>query len=487
MKKIVPYILLTLIVIMGFWFRLKGISTNHSFWADEAGVAGIAKYVLSGKISIMAAIKLAGMNYQPLNLIVSAIGIKLFGPTEWSTRIMTVIVNSLGIIFAYLVAKKLSNQSGGILSAFLFAFSQINLANATQAKPYAMLETFLLMIIYLLLVLTSRKKNSLLIHFAIIILLILSSLIHIIGIFFWLPYLYLIFQKMKKKWALIIIASGLTAAFLARSTIINLYTLYDKYAYFYNNLTYLRELLWKNYGFILLPAIFGLLISWKKNKNLILGLFIWIFVLLFFWNFRSYSHNIRYLVPLFGLLFVFFGIFWSHVGAKLFNKKSWIVCILVAAILYLGGNKIVRKPLIYYTPNSDLIDVQTADYKTAFNLIKRKFPNYKSLAFFNDIGDAQLYYLDKISDAYFMKDFGNSAPSIHPIDHKIVYKNLQQFLQEKSKYKRGLLFVEDWESLLPDDIKQYAKNNMKLEIDVKGLSVAEINDQWPLKVYSWGL
>ncbi len=68
----------------------------------------------------------------------------------------------------------------------------------------------------------------------------------------------------------------------------------------------------------------------------------------------------------------------------------------------------------------------------------------------------------------------------------MIYGSLNQFLQQKSKYEKGILIVEDWESILPEDIKQYAKKNMKRELRVKGLPQAK-GDIWPIEVYSWGL
>ena len=68
----------------------------------------------------------------------------------------------------------------------------------------------------------------------------------------------------------------------------------------------------------------------------------------------------------------------------------------------------------------------------------------------------------------------------------MIYGDLNSFLIEKSKHQKGILIVEDWESYLPEDIKQYAKKNMKLEFRVEGLAQAK-NDPWPLEVYSWGM
>jgi len=51
--------------------------------------------------------------------------------------------------------------------------------------------------------------------------------------------------------------------------------------------------------------------------------------------------------------------------------------------------------------------------------------------------------------------------------------------------QKGLIIVEDWESILPEDIKQYAKKNLKLEYRVENLGVSP-TDKWPIEIYSWG-
>jgi hypothetical protein len=410
----------------------------------------------------------------------------LFGISEWAARIPVVFFGALGIIFAYLVTKKLSDENGGLLAAFLYAFSQLNLANSTQAKPYAILESLSLLPIYLLILLSEKKKKSLGFQVTIIIVLSFATLTHLIGVFFWIPYCVYIFPKIKNKLILFIgIVIAIFVFNLWPSVLDFLKPYHGKYIVIFNNTTYLRELLWRNYAFIFLPAVFGLLSIWKKNKPIALGIITWVLVLLFFWNFRSYSHNIRYLISLFGIIFVFFGVFWSKVGEKILGNKSWLSCLLVAGMIYLGGYKIIRKPAVYYTPNADLYgDVQIADYKNMYKQIEEKFPDLSERAIFNDLIDTERWYLKQQVTAYFMKGFGNNKPEKHPADGKTIYKTLNQFLLEKSKHEKGLLIVEDWESFLPEDIKQYAKKNMTRVIRVEGLPQAQ-GDNWPLEVYEW--
>ncbi|PIP64124.1 hypothetical protein COW96_04270, partial [Candidatus Roizmanbacteria bacterium CG22_combo_CG10-13_8_21_14_all_33_16] len=60
-------------------------------------------------------------------------------------------------------------------------------------------------------------------------------------------------------------------------------------------------------------------------------------------------------------------------------------------------------------------------------------------------------------------------------------------LKQKARYQSGILIIEDWESFLPEDIKQYAKKNLRLEYRVEKMTVGGERDIWPLEVRSWGM
>lgn len=481
-KKYLPLLLLLLIIASGFWFRLTGILDNHSFWNDEAFVASVGRDLAQGKKNVFEAVKTAGIQYQPINVLIIAFSFKLFGFSEFSARLPYILIGAVGILFAFLLARRLSDDAGGLLAAFLYAFSELNLAHHTQAKSFVLIQTMILIISYLLLKLIRERKNKLL--SAMIILLTATVYFTnnsgLLLVFLLMPY-FLLHNK-----PIIIISTLIVLSYLLNIPQILVYFITPqngKILFLYNYLPYLRHLFWNNYALISLPAFFGFIYSYKKNVFLSAGVLIWSSVLLFIWTFFYYSHNIRYLLPFIGLVFVYFGVFWSAVGKLMFNKNSWLICFIVALLLYAGGYKIVRKPLSYYSPNNDLRgDVQAADYKTFYRKLKDTVPDYKSYAIFNDVPDSQRWYLDKQPDAYFMKSIVKSFVS--PLDGKMFYDSLEDFKKEINKYQKGLVVVEDWESLLPEDIKQYAKKNLKLEFRVEGLPQAQ-DDKWPLELYSW--
>jgi len=489
MDKKISYALVTLIALIGLWFRIAGIADNHSFWSDEAFVSSYARDIVAGRLSIAEA--LGPTAYQPLNVLITTVTFYVFGASEFTARIMYVMFSVVGIVVAYLLGTKLSNRAGGVLAAFLFAFSQLNLANATQAKPYTAIETLTLCFFYLIAVEKTIPKGKL--HASLIAIASAATLFHYIGVLLWIPYIVFVLLTHASKQAIIITMIVIVCVLLLRiDRMASLLLIQEngKLVFLNNNITYLRELLWKNYAFITLPAFVALYALIRERKVVAISMAVWIGALIFLWTFRSPTHNVRYLVPLFGVLFVLFGTFWGLVEKHLFTKNAFI-CLLVALGIYAGGYKIVRKPAPYYTPNADLTaDVQIADYRTAYSQLLKKYPQHDSYVIVNNVIDSQRWYLNgRVPDATFVKtsawdvEYGKSA--IHPLTNKPVYTSAKQLAGYIQHHPKGVIIIEDWESILPDEIKEYARKNLKRDITVLGLQQAQ-GDNWPIEIYSWG-
>ncbi len=489
MKRILRGKVLTigLIFVIGLVWRLTGIIDNHSFWADEAFIAGMAKYVLQGKQALFSSLSIGGVNYQPLFFLTVLGSLKLFGLSELAARLPVVVLSSLGVIPTYLIAKEMSNKWGGFLAGFLYAVSYLNLAHATQAKPYTIIQMLVLVVVYLIIKDSHRFRQRY--HGWMIFLLVISFLFQKIGIFFMVVYLaYIAFQYpkqiLKQVQNKMVLVAGLAGAglfvFMFKDVLLNLNKILV-----YNNFSYLNYFFLKQYLFFSLPAIIGWLISYKDHKVIAKAVLVFGLVYLFFWNFASYSHNIRYLMPLFSFILIYFASFWAWVGQILWPRKKWLVPAVAIVVIFISGSKIARRPQKYYNPNVDFYgDVQIADYKSMYAKLKQKFPDYQKLAIFNDLVDTEPWYLGRYSNAYFRKFV--SKPVLDKERNLMVYGGLADFKKEMAKHKKGLVIIEDWVSFWPDDIKTYVKKNLKLEIKVDGLAQAQ-GDNWPLAVYSWGI
>ncbi|MBI5122358.1 glycosyltransferase family 39 protein [Candidatus Roizmanbacteria bacterium] len=435
---------------------------DYSFWADEAYISGIASQLVTGKYSLFQAFN--ALSYQKLYILVITAFFKLFGTSEIVARLPSMIAFVVGIGVIFFLAKKLSNIYGGLLSTFLYAFSHLNLAYATQAKPYAIIETILLIILYLL---TNKKTN----HLLIIFLCSIVTLLHSIGVFLWILYGTYLLLKIKKTNIFIIFLTFVLGLIFIYPMIFSFIKAGQTFPY--NHLYQSIKLFTYKYSFISLSAFFGFVWSFKKNKTISIALLIYSLVVFIMATFQQFIFNIRYVLSLFGILFLYFGIFWAKVGEKYLPKRKWLIPIAVMILLYVTGYKIVRLPQVYYNPNLDKYgDVQIANYKDFYAQLKKRFPNYKKLYVINDTQDAESWYFGRYSNTYFMKFTPESSFN----DFKKVIKD----------HPQGLLIMEDWESLFPEDIKQYAKKNLKLELRVESLREAP-DDPWPLALYSWGI
>lgn len=487
-------IFLIFFVIIGYWFRISGISTNHSFWADEAFTAGLARDLATGNRSVSHTFSILG--YQNLHLVTMALFIKLFGISEWSARLPSVIWGTLGIIAAFLLTRKLSNHYGAIIATFVYAVLQLNLAYSTQARPYSAIQTLLIGILIALYYYFLHKKPIFIVGATVLV--FISVYYHYLAILYVLllvpMYIHAIYTNRKKisisTWTLLGVFLFFFLFIWGKSVYVYLIKIISQ-PFFTNNITFVRELFYKQFGFMTLPALFGglYIFTKKQTKLFMIGIFLWSGALFYLWTFIQTYHNIRYVLSLFGIVCVLFGVFWGTVFQELMKKYSFVFMLMLIALIFAGGNKIIRKPHVYYNPNMDFYgDVQIADYKSMYAFIKNNF-NYTNIAMFNDGVDTESWYIERYSNAYFQRGITKPYQGGYMVERNenpaFFYGSLKDFLYEKSKYPSGILIVEDWHSMLPKEIKEYAEKNMRLEKRFEGLSAAN-GDNWPLEVYSWG-
>lgn len=468
---------------------------SYSFWADEAYIASIAQQLVQNNLSLSQALNAPGVTYQRLHMLTITLFFRVFGVNEFAARLPSILGFLLGIIAIFYLARRLSNIYGGILASFLYTFSHLNLSYAFQAKPYITIETILLVIIYLL---TDKKKIN---HLAIMGLCTVATLLHNIGVFLWVIYIVVVISKfvslgkVKLKPMLISVVLLLVVIGGFIHPTISDY-LKSSYIFKYNNLYQIIKLFSYKYSLISIFSLVGF--AWIVRRNTILHLGILIYGILVFIMvaFVAYTFPIRYVLTFFGILFLYFGIFWAKVGERydtnlklsILNLKlsgKALIPLTVLLLLYATGYKIVRLPQAYYNPNIDKYgDVQIADYKDFYSKLKTRFPQYKKLYVVNNIFDVEAWYFGRYSNAYFTKF--TYKPHQHHTADAMIYGSLTDFKKIMAQHPQGLLIMEDWQSFLPDDVKEYAKKNLKLEFRVESLKEAP-DDPWPLALYSWGL
>lgn len=462
---------------------------SYSFWADEAYISGIAAQLVRGAISLHDALGSGGVAYQRLYMLIVALSFKALGVSEFAARVPSIIFYFVGACIIFFLVKKLSTLYGGVLSCFLYLFSHLNLAYATQAKPYIMLEAIFLAVILILVHLEKKARHVFLLHGVLILLLVLAYFIQKISLFMGVAYGVYLLVKLKTNRRLL--------PLLIILFFIGLYFVYQHgWLPLFNHAYQVAKLFGYKYTFISISAALGWGVLYRKQQAVALALLAYALSLLAAVTFIGYIFNIRYILSLFGVVFALFGICWAEVGERLSSSKvlkftslqvtgKAIIPIAVIVLLYLTGYKIVRWPQAYYNPNIDKYgDIQIANYKDFYSQLKTRFPHYQSLYIVNDTYDVEYWYMGRNANDYFMKF--TSKPHTHEaVWGAVVYGSLTDFKKTMERHPQGLLIMEDWQSFLPDDVKEYAKKNLHLEYRVESLKEA-YDDPWPLALYSWG-
>ena len=173
--------------ILIFAFLLRIISLNQSLWLDEATTALVAKMPLFDFFTRF----MPADFHPPLYYVVIKYWSQLFGLSEISLRMPSVIFGVLTVYVVYLVAKELRYKNSW-LPALLLATSGLHVYYSQEARMYAMATFLVSMIVYLFL-----KKNWML--FSVVLsLLFLTDYLSLLILPALLIYMVLKREKVKK-------------------------------------------------------------------------------------------------------------------------------------------------------------------------------------------------------------------------------------------------------------------------------------------------
>lgn len=143
MKRILrsKYFILPVLILSVF---LRLISLNQSLWLDEATTALVAKMPLNdifGKF-------VGGDFHPPLYYLLMKTWVNVFGSSEISLRIPSVIFGVGTVFFIYLIAKKISGNKAAILSSLLASTSGLLIYYSQEARMYMMVAFLVTAVFY---------------------------------------------------------------------------------------------------------------------------------------------------------------------------------------------------------------------------------------------------------------------------------------------------------------------------------------------------
>jgi uncharacterized membrane protein len=131
------------ILITGFIIRL--ISLNQSLWLDEATTAMVSKMNLTEIFTKF----LTADFHPPLYYLVLKYWTLIFGYSEVSLRIPSIIFGIVTVYVTYLIAKKLFNQRTALIASALLATSGLAIYYSQEARMYGMAAMLVAIAIYL--------------------------------------------------------------------------------------------------------------------------------------------------------------------------------------------------------------------------------------------------------------------------------------------------------------------------------------------------
>ena len=482
-------LIVSILIIAGLFFRLKGISSNHSFWNDESHVAIMARGVLEYGRPITPAGYSTGI-YQIILYYITALSFKIFGISEFTGRLPSVLAGAELVITGYFIAKKLFSLRTATIVAFLLTFSQIQLAWSTQLRPYIWLELFTLLISYFLYQYIKSPWKLLDKYFIYSVTVsLLSCLFHGTGILnlaiVGLIFMYKIIKYKKYVYISVLPLLIITGVWVVYRSMGGGWGFVHHVIFkiYFSPLHY-RIFLTHNYLWLIFGASIGFFTLYRRNKELAVllgGSDVFIFAIAIF---KINPRYVRYSLPAFPLMYLLFAEGVVSVIDKVTKREClrWLLVILTVALLSLTG-KFVFWPKYYYSINADMRENPIVDYKFAFAKIQNLIKDKKDVIVMDAWNDRVPWYLPGQKYIFLFKD---GAGKIDPVFGEKILGTIKEFEAEKKLYESGIVIVEDWESLMNEDIKEYVRKNLKFEFTVQDLPYNE-NDHWGISVYSWGI
>lgn len=259
--------ILILLLISGLLIK-SYIAMSTSLWHDEAITANAAISLLQNGVPDFP----SGYEYWrgfPHTLMVAASGY-VFGITDFSLRLPSIILSSLTVILTYLIGKEFYDKDIGLIASAFVTFSALQIAWATQVRMYVMLQFLYLLTVLLIYQSVERKKSIDIIGLMAI--LVISNFVHVtsrilpfVAIAYWL-YRTDVFKsdhRIKTIGTLFLILATIIA--LDFSSTVSFLHIFSRLTFNPENIYYYYKLVFKNILVLTSLGLIGSVLMLRKN------------------------------------------------------------------------------------------------------------------------------------------------------------------------------------------------------------------------------
>ncbi|MDO8505348.1 MAG: glycosyltransferase family 39 protein [bacterium] len=118
---------------LGVILRVLTLTQRGSFWFDEAFAVHFASMDISQMLSY-----LRFENNPPLYFILLHFWMKIFGDSELTVRILSMLFGIAALPLTYYIGKRLHSKTAGLFAVFLMAISTFQVFYATETRMYTM-------------------------------------------------------------------------------------------------------------------------------------------------------------------------------------------------------------------------------------------------------------------------------------------------------------------------------------------------------------
>lgn len=506
-------VFLCTIFVIALMYRVPNLQTP--FWVDEFSTARNALLLAREGFEVFTQRNEFFEHHNITEHLLVAVFFRLFGISEQSARLPSVLIGSLVPVAVYLVARKLFDRNTALAATAFSLFSYFEITWARQARSYMLLQFLILMTLWSYIDLVKKFSAKRVIPFAIC--LVLGMLTHTTFLLFifalLLHFVYLCFHwnffnlaAFKRFLPYILIACGVGLILLFNN---NLQAIIGGLSLAFsakpNNLWYYHSFLWREQTLLAFLAMFGVLLNFLKYHKGTFLILVPILCYLFFVSFLFPPYVSRYLLPIFPLLCILAGFAISGIGTALHPKFAMIIVLVVTGMIIGNGDKFVLKPKQYYSVNRDMREIALIDYNQVYNLIKEKSDDENNVAIIDTWPDRARWYVGYDNPNVYYFHWENEEGVVNGLAKKtsVIHKGQEKLLpgfnnppirfvgsiedlsQVMKSHQKGFIWIDD--ASLPSDVLEFAKKNFRQELFLDHYTLDDNPYSiWPGTLYSWG-